>query len=345
MSVLEIESVDPYDDPAVDAWHGVYAAAERFEREEVATPWQLEEMRVMLQAAGSRVAFAAWVGRVGGDVVATGFLRMPLQDNVDRAEVAVHVRPEHRRRGLGRYLAERLEMEASARGRSTLYAEVGWDVEGGSDGAARPSAEFARAMGYDLALSDVQRELDLPVGDDVLRALADEAAIQHEGYELRSFAGAVPDDLVEGWTVLLGALSTEAPTGDLDLEPEAISVEAHREAEDVVRRQGRSKYNTVAVDLRGAVVAYTDLATTIHEPGRAYQWGTLVRRADRGHRLGLAVKVANLRLLQQERPDIERVITWNAESNSHMVEVNERLGFRAVGRMGEFQKRLRSTVG
>ena len=46
---------------------------------------------------------------------------------------------------------------------------------------------------------------------------------------------------------------------------------------------------------------WTDLATTIHEPGRAYQWGTLVDRAHRGHRLGVAVKVANLRLLQRER--------------------------------------------
>jgi GNAT superfamily N-acetyltransferase len=140
--------------------------------------------------------------------------------------------------------------------------------------------------------------------------------------------------------MLLGSLSTEAPTGDLDLEPEAITVEAHREAEEVVRRQGRSKYNTVALDRDGEVVAYSDLATTIHEPGRAYQWGTLVRRDHRGHRLGMAVKLANLRLLQQERPDIDRVITWNAESNTHMVQVNEQLGFRAVARLGEFQKRL-----
>ena len=68
-----------------------------------------------------------------------------------------------------------------------------------------------------------------------------------------------------------------------------------------------------AYEVRSFVGAHSDLATTIHEPVRAYQWGALVRRADRGHRLGLAVKVANLRLLQQERPDIERVITWNGE--------------------------------
>ena len=90
----------------------------------------------------------------------------------------------------------------------------------------------------------------------------------------------------------------------------------------------------------GVVVAYTDLATTVHEPGRAYQWGTLVHRAHRGHRLGVAVKVANLRLLQSERPDIVRLTTYNAEVNAHMIGVNEALGFRPVARLGDFQKRL-----
>ena len=113
-----------------------------------------------------------------------------------------------------------------------------------------------------------------------------------------------------------------------------------REREAVLERQGRTKYNTVALDADGVVVAYTDLATTVHEPGRAYQWGTLVRRDHRGHRLGVAVKVANLRLLERERPDVRRVTTYNAEVNAHMIGVNEAIGFVPVARLGDFQKRL-----
>ena len=39
--------------------------------------------------------------------------------------------------------------------------------------------------------------------------------------------------------------------------------------------------------------------------------------------------------------------TWNAEVNEHMIGINERLGFRPVERMGEFQKtsRLRYLQG
>jgi RimJ/RimL family protein N-acetyltransferase len=108
----------------------------------------------------------------------------------------------------------------------------------------------------------------------------------------------------------------------------------------MVERQGRTKYNTVALSSSGEVVAYSDLATTIHEPGRAYQWGTLVRPADRGHRLGLAVKVANLRLLQAERPDIVRLTTYNADVNARMIGVNEAMGFAPVARLGDFQRKL-----
>ena len=221
-----------------------------------------------------------------------------------------------------------------------LTALVGWSWDGGPLGDGEAGPQFASVHGYDLALTEVQRELALPVADAVLDRLADEAALAHPAYTLRSWEGPVPDELVQGWAELTSSLTTEAPTGELDLEPEVVSVEAVREREEVLVRQGRTKYNTVALSASGDVVAYSDLATTVHDPGRAYQWGTLVRRDHRGHRLGVAVKVANLRLLQRERPDIVRLTTYNAEVNTHMVAVNEAMGFRPVARLGDFQKRL-----
>jgi RimJ/RimL family protein N-acetyltransferase len=185
----------------------------------------------------------------------------------------------------------------------------------------------------------VKRVLHLPVADGALQELAAEAAVAHADYTLLSFVGPVPEALVLSWATLVSSLMTEAPTGDLDVEPEAADPALVRETEALAEKQGRTKYNTVALDTAGDVVAYTDLATTVHEPGRAYQWGTLVRRDARGHRLGLAVKVANLRLLQAERPDVTLLTTYNAEVNERMVAVNERLGFRPVARLGEFQKR------
>jgi len=338
---LEIVDLDPYDDDAFAAWHGVYAVAETFELGDVATAWQLEEVRALMQRNGTNAWVGGWAARLDGRTVGAGWMRTPLRDNLELAELTVHVLPELRRRGIGSAVLAHLEQAARDRGRRILNSLASWAYDAGPDGAGGGSGPaFAKARGFELALSEVQRELTLPVAESLLAALADDAARSHPAYVLRSWVGPVPDDLLRGWAEITSSLATEAPTGELELEPEVASTEAVREHEITVERQGRTKYNTVAISPSGEVVAYSDLATTVHEPGRAYQWGTLVRREHRGHRLGVAVKVANLQLLQRERPDITRLTTYNAEVNTHMIGVNEALGFRPVARLGDFQKRL-----
>jgi GNAT superfamily N-acetyltransferase/RimJ/RimL family protein N-acetyltransferase len=340
MSELRVVDVDPFDPASFDPWWQAYHDAEAHDRGESATIWQLEELRALLQDDGRRMWTAGWSGIVDGEVVTTGWMGTPLLDNLDRANLAVTTVDGHRRRGHGAAMLAHLEQVARDRGRTVLMGEAYWPCAAGPDGAGASGREFARAHGYDLALGDIQRRLTLPVADDLLDGLAAEAAAHHPTYTLRSWVGAVPDDLVDDYAELTASLMTEAPTGELDVEPEKPDVAALREHEALMVNQGRTRYATVAIDPDGRVAAYTDLATTIHEPDRAYQWGTLVRRSDRGNRLGLAVKVANLRLLQRERPDLAQLTTFNAEVNAHMIGVNERLGFVPVERLGEFQKQL-----
>ncbi|GEP36587.1 GNAT family N-acetyltransferase [Nocardioides psychrotolerans] len=340
MSDLQIRPVDPFDDPALDAWHGVYLAAERHGREDLATPWALEELRVQLQAPTRSRRSLLFLGEVAGEAVVAGNVQLRLLDNLSQAEVLVHTAPEHQRRGHGSALLPVLEQAAREHGRTVLASDTAWPHELGPTGDGAPGIEFARTHGYSFALGDVMRVLRLPVADTLLADLAAQAAPRHTAYSLRSWVGPVPDDLVQGWAELATTLMTEAPLGEMEREPEAVDIAALREGEELGRRQGRTKLNTVALDAEGTVVAYTDIATTVHEPTRAYQWGTLVRRADRGHRLGMAVKVANLALLQRETQGLESVVTWNAEVNDHMIGVNEQLGFRAAERLGELQKRL-----
>ena len=71
-----------------------------------------------------------------------------------------------------------------------------------------------------------------------------------------------------------------------------------------------------------------------YDPEHVYQWGTLVRPAHRGHRLGLATKVHNLRRFQAGESGRSLLFTYNAEVNTHMIGVNEAMGFRPVQRLG-----------
>ena len=46
-----------------------------------------------------------------------------------------------------------------------------------------------------------------------------------------------------------------------------------------------------------------------------------------------------MRWLAEAEPQLETLDTWNAESNDHMIGVNERLGYRVMGRELQFQRR------
>jgi GNAT superfamily N-acetyltransferase len=339
-----IEWVDPHDRAAVDAWHAAYVVADTHGRD-FATPYQLEETRADLQAREKGRWVAAYSGVLDGEVVVAGAVETPLLDNLTFAWVQVHVRPELRGRGYGSAMLAHLEGVALARGRTLFNGEAPWPFEAPADGAGVQAVDWLTARGYVLGLVDVQRELRLPIGHGVLEALAAEVAPHHGAYRLHSWAGPVPDKFVESYMALVASLAVEAPVGDLHLEPESADVQDLRDREATMVSQGRTKYNTVALNEHGEVVAYTDVVTSVHEGDRAFQWGTLVRGADRGRRLGLAVKVANLALLQRERPDIVRLTTYNAEVNAHMIGVNERLGYHPVERLGEFQKRAGPGAG
>ena len=59
---------------------------------------------------------------------------------------------------------------------------------------------------------------------------------------------------------------------------------------------------------------------------------TAVDRPHRGHRLGLLTKVAMLELLASREPRVVFTEAWNAETNAHMVAINQALGYRPVAR-------------
>jgi hypothetical protein len=182
--------------------------------------------------------------------------------------------------------------------------------------------------------------------DDHLASLRADAIAHSRGYSLVQWQGAAPAELLDDLAALMSRMSTDAPLEDLDWEPERWTAERYRQHEHSIAAAGRVRLTTAARhDASGRIVACTDIVTAAAQPEFASQWSTIVISEHRGHRLGMLVKLANVQLLRTRRPGVRFVNTWNAAVNTHMVGINEAMGFRAVERWREWQLKLADPRG
>jgi GNAT superfamily N-acetyltransferase len=207
-----------------------------------------------------------------------------------------------------------------------------------ADRDSHPYRRFAEKRGFALANVEVRRILDLPVDDTVLQAWIDDSAPHHRDYRIETYADDVPDELLPSLVHVVNQLALDAPTGDLEFEAEAMTVEGFKDRRDKIKEMGRTVYETVAIAPDGDVVAHSTLSVSADDPDLCFQWGTLVRRDHRGHRLGMALKAANLRAMQRAHPEQKRIVTTNSEVNAPMVAINEEMGFKPVELLAEFQQ-------
>ncbi|GGB29488.1 GNAT family N-acetyltransferase [Flexivirga endophytica] len=323
-----IRLIDPADDRDMRAVFDVGIAAKTFD-----LPWF------------SPINFSSWLIQMrtpdpedaqelyayfdaDGTCLGTNLLFIPLEDNTDKVYSLVDVAPEHRRKGVGSALVEHGLARARALGRTKVFAET---LVPGAFDEQHGFVRFARSSGFSQGWDDIARHLALPVPQERLSRLAQSAAVRYVGdYRIETFAGRVPEVHLPGLAELMRLLAVDSPSGDIDFDAEAVSPDRLRRMYDREEEQGRIHLSALAVhDESGAVVAQSDL--TMEPPiDFAVQLGTYVHREHRGHRLGMAVKVANLQQLQRDHPGPAFVRTMNAETNVHMVSVNVDLGFEIV---------------
>ncbi len=328
---LVIRPLDPASDADMDGFQDVYAASELAEDPD-ASLYSREDGIAMLTSDAAEL-FDAFGAFVDDRMVAESILMGSMRDNLEVAQILLWVDPRHQRQGHGARLLAHMEAHARSRGRTLLRAQarVG--------GRLSRNRRFAERHGYTPAMTEIERRLPLPVDLALLERLAADAAPHHRPYEIRSFVNSVPRELLASYVALRNLLVVEMPHGDLELEAGRHTVDDFDALEREREEAGRSSVAAVAVR-DGVVVAYADASVSGGDSVHVDQYGTLVHPAHRGHRLGMAVKCAQLRLLSEHFPDLAYVRTTNAEVNAQMVAINVALGFEIHQVWGEFEKRL-----
>jgi len=279
---------------------------------------------VWLTTGWERTPGETWTVRdePGGEV--TGYCRiiLPDKENVDAAFVIPAVHPARRRRGTGSGLLRHAAARADAEGRTVLR---------GTSKAGTAGSKFAAHAGAKAGLISIRRVIHLRQIPDGLvaeqRALAAAAAA---GYTLVSWAGATPQEYWAGVAGVLNAFA-DAPS-DEGFEHEFWDTDRVRDQFDLTTRWAAvRRYSVAAMHAQtGEMAGLTQVYMAPEAPAWASQGLTAVARAHRGHRIGLLVKAAMLDWLASAAPEVEHIITDNADSNQYMIAINEMLGFEVI---------------
>lgn len=296
------------------------------------------------------------VAKIGGQIVGTVDIALPLADNLDMAEFTLDILPEFQRQGVGRQLLEAAEHFARDEGRHTILvdtnhpgaslanSDAGQLVPGSGPGfvpLGSREVEFARHTGYTLQHIEQFSSCALPLDSKLVAELEAEAEEANGGrYRLHHWTDRCPDQ----WLEAVAALENRAgEDGIPGVETEGLVFDGAilREAEDVTIAQGRRTVVTAVEHIAtGELVGLTTISVLAQRPDVVFQDDTVVLQEHRGNKLGLLIKVANMERLTEQFPDARVLYTWNAPENRYLLKVNQQLGFTTAGVTGIWQKEL-----
>ncbi len=334
---IAVTPFEPSDETALDDAYRIFAAAQQADAPDVPAGERAEFGLIAAHPPYGSLIHRA-LARRGGETVGYLWLRLPQLENTDNAYIELFVDPAHRRHGVGRTLLGYARRLVAEHGRKRLIAEVGGTAPGEPD-RPTPGAAFAAAVGAQAALPMVRRRLDTTRLDETaLATLHDEARSRAAGYRTVAWRGAAPEEYEADVARLGSRLNIDAPVGDLTIEAEKIDVVRLRESERLHALRGRRRYHLGAVhEQTGRLVAWTLIQLGPLTNWYALQEITIVDPAHRGHRLGLLVKIENLRQVLAHEPELRVIDTWNAAVNDHMVAINEQLGYRVAEICADWQ--------
>lgn len=270
----------------------------------------------------------------GESLVGRAAAFMPLQENLETISVGAAVHPAFRGRGIATALVEEALIPAIRDSGRTLveaYGEV--PADGDPDSPQQPVNRLANRLGISRKNLAVCRALPLPLEDSLLEALQAEAEEKLGGYRVELWDGEIPEEHLNAYGLLLRQLELDEPDEEVEHEAPEYTPERIRESERRMREEGTVRITAVAIAPDGSFVGNSEVhvhAAPISTLG--YQENTLVMPEHRGHRLGLALKVATHRQLRKRAPQLRRLVTWNSHVNPWMIEINEKLGYEIVFR-------------
>jgi GNAT superfamily N-acetyltransferase len=292
----------------------------------------------------------SWVIVRDGEMIGRAGLDVPQHPGSKNAFWLIELLRDHQGLGLGSAVYETIERTAREHGRTVLQS---WAEHPAADGPqiAAPTgfgqvpedraARFYLRHGFVLEQVERNSALDLHASLDVVERLHAEALQAAQGYRVVQWQPPTPPEYAEGYAWMKSRMNTDAPSANMEFDEEVWDAARVARHDAQYTSSGRLLFVTAAQHIEtGALCAFNELVIGKDRRAASHQEDTLVLKEHRGHRLGMLVKTAGLLSWRDIAPDSPRMITYNAEENRPMLDINEAIGFVPIAYNGAWKKVL-----
>ncbi len=292
----------------------------------------------------------SWLIDVDGEVVGRAGVDFPLEEGSRTAFWLIELVRDVWGRGIGSLAYEHIERSARENGRSVLqsFAEhpdaPGPRLTPPTGFGSIPEDHVARFFvrhGYRLEQVERNSAFDLRGAFADVERLHAEAVAASGGYRIVQWTVPTPAEFVDGYAWMKSRMATDAPAANLEFDEETWDAARIARVDSLFTDSGRFRQVTAAQHIRsGELCAFNELVIGKDGTEASHQEDTLVLKDHRGHKLGTLVKCAGLLSWRSVAPDSPRVITYNAEENRPMLDINEAIGFVPIAYEGAWKKVL-----
>lgn len=291
-----------------------------------------------------------WIALIDGVVVGRAGIDLPLEEGSTIASWQIELLREVWGRGIGSAAYALIEATAREHGRTVLQS---WAAHPATDGPQlQPptgfgsipddhAAHFYHRHGYTLEQVERNSAFDLRASFDRVERLLAAAEAASVGYRVVQWFAPTPDEHVAGYAWMKSRMSTDAPAADMEFDEEMWDAARVARHDALYTDTDRLLLVTAAQHVEsGELCAFNELVVGADRSEASHQEDTLVLKDHRGHRLGTLVKCAGLVRWRELVPDSPRVLTYNAEENRPMLDINEAIGFVPIAYGGAWKKVL-----
>ncbi|MFX1272832.1 MAG: GNAT family N-acetyltransferase [Promethearchaeota archaeon] len=238
--------------------------------------------------------------------------------NKHLVRVNLAVLKEHRRKGIGLSLLKRVYEFAKEHKKSVIIGST-TDEEGRDLNHKIGGTEALEMRVYRLSLDEVDWKM--------VERWNREGAERSPDASLEFFES-IPDEILEDYCEKYTEVYNQMPLDELDVGDLVYTPELVREYEETCVKSGETWLKAILQEKNGDISGMTDV---VYHPSKAPLLTQILTGVDekyRGHGKGKWVKAAMLLKVREKFPDIGAISTSNATSNTPMISINERLGFK-----------------